>query len=328
MTDVWALAGSSLAIPGAIVIVALGSVTAFGVGGWLLRAARALHDGDSSGSGGGPRRWYRYLNPMAPLYDFYRHRDLLRQLVRREIESRYRGSYLGLVWSLLNPLWMLALYTFVFSVVLKARWLAGAEASHVGFAVTVFAGLIAFNLFAECLTRAPTLVVSNPNYVKKVVFPLQVLPVVALAVAIFHGAIALVVLLVGNLALAGTLSRTVLLLPLAALPLLALTLGVSWFLASLGAYVRDTSYAVGIVVQALLFLTPVLYPLDAVPEAVRPIIRLNPLTEIVDAFRRTLLWSQPLDWTAWLGATAAALAACCLGYAWFMQTKPGFADVV
>lgn len=272
--------------------------------------------------------WYRFLNPLRPFRDLYAHRELLRQFVRREIEARYRGSYLGLLWSLITPLVMLATYTFVFSTIFQARWRLEGPPERGEFAVTLFAGLIAFNLFAEVVTRAPTLVISNANYVKNVVFPTQILPVSALGAALFHGAVNIAILVPASLAVFGTISHTIWLLPLAALPLLALCLGIGWFLASLGVFVRDTTYAVGMATQVLFFLTPVFYRRDAVPEPLQSLLIVNPLSNIVEDFRRTLVWSQQPDWTAWTIAMATCAAVFVLGYAWFMITRTGFADVL
>jgi lipopolysaccharide transport system permease protein len=272
--------------------------------------------------------WYRFLNPVGPLYNLYLHRDLLRQFTRREVESRYRGSLLGVAWSLAAPLCMLTIYTIVFSMIFQARWRPGVPAGPGEFAITLFAGLIAFNLFAECLHRAPTLVVSHPGYVRKVIFPLEILPATVLGAALFHAAIGMALLVAGQLILTGTVSRMVVLLPLAALPLVCLTLGISWFLASLGVYIRDTAHAVGMAMQVLLFLTPIFYPIDAVPGVLSGILRLNPLFHIVEGFRRVVIWQQPLLSEPWLATTLASGIVLVLGYTWFMKTKSGFADVL
>jgi lipopolysaccharide transport system permease protein len=255
------------------------------------------------------------------------HRYLTVRLVQREVESRYRGSYLGLFWSLATPLMMLAIYTFVFSVVFKTRWGGGGE-SRSEFALTLFAGLIPFNVFTECVTRAPSLIVSNPNYVKRIVFPLEVLPLSVLGSAVFHAAISMAVLVAGLLLVRGSVPVTLLLVPLATVPLLALTLAVSWFLASLGAYLRDTTYIVTIATQALFFLTPLFYPPDAVPARFRAVLWLNPLTAVVDGFRRATVFGRPLDWAMWAGVSLASSVLMLLGYSWFMKTKSGFANVV
>lgn len=301
----------------------------FRLGGWLIRDARQLY-AESQGmrSSATTVRWYRYLNPVGPLYNLYLHRNLLRQFTRREIEGRYRGSYLGIVWSMILPLMMLAIYTFVFAMIFKSRWRADVEASQGEFALALFAGLIAFNIFSECVSRAPTLITTNPNYVKKVVFPLEILPVSTLGAALFHSMISMAILIVATLLIMGTLSVTMVLLPIAMLPLLGLCLGLGWFFASLGVYVRDTAYAIGIVTQVLFFISAIFYPVSAVPEAWQPIMYLNPLTSIVENFRRVLIWNQSLDWGPWLGVTGMSSLMLLLGYTWFMKTKSGFADVL
>jgi len=299
------------------------------LGGRLIRDARKLYAASTGmRSSNVGVRWYRYLNPVGPLYNLYRHRDLLRQFVRREVEGRYRGSSLGIVWSLITPLLMLAIYTFVFSVIFKARWRPESEANQGEFAITLFAGLIAFSVFSDMVNRAPTLIISNPNYVKKVVFPLEILPVSALGATLFHALINVAILVAANLLIAGTLSATIVLLPLVAIPLIGLSLGLSWFLAALGVYLRDIAYVVGLVTQVLFFMSAIFYPIEAVPEGLRPILRLNPLSEVVESFRRTLVWNQMPDWGAWLVVAALSGVVLLLGYTWFMKTKSGFADVI
>ena len=301
----------------------------FRLGGWFIRDARRLYiSTDGIRSSATSVRWYRYLNPVGPFYNLYLHRNLLLQFTRREIEGRYRGSYLGIIWSMILPLMMLVIYTFVFSVIFKSRWRTDVEASQGEFALTLFAGLIAFNIFSECITRAPTQIISNPNYVKKVVFPLEILSASALGAALFHSLISIAILLTGTVLILGKISMTVLFLPLALLPLIGLCLGLGWFLASLGVYVRDTAYAVSIVTQVLFFLSAIFYPISAVPVALQPIMYLNPLTTVTESFRRILIWNMPPDWGPWLIVTIATGLLTLLGYTWFMKTKSGFADVL
>lgn len=301
----------------------------FRLGGWLIRDARRLYiSTDGIRSSATSVRWYRYLNPVGPFYNLYLHRDLLRQFTRRDIEGRYRGSYLGIVWSMILPLMMLVIYTFVFSVIFKSHWQAGVEESQGEFALALFAGLIAFNVFSECITRAPTQIISNPNYVKKVVFPLEILSASALGAALFHSLISVVILLTGTVLILGKISITILFLPLALLPLMGLCLGLGWFLASFGVYVRDTAYAVSIVTQVLFFLSAIFYPVSAVPAALQPLMYLNPLTTVTESFRRILIWDVPPDWGPWLFVTVVAGLITLLGYTWFMKTKSGFADVL
>lgn len=255
------------------------------------------------------------------------HVALFRQLLLREVSARYRGSYLGLAWSFVLPLAMLAIYTWVFGVVFRLRWQPQGEGGVVEFALALFAGLVVFNFFAEVCTRAPTLITAQPNYVKKVVFPLGVLPLVATTAALFHAGMSLAVL-VAVLAVLGRLSWWVLALPLVWLPLVAFAAGLAWFLSALGVYVRDTAQIVGPAVSALLFLSPVFYPTQALPEAVRPWIFLNPLSVPIEATRSLLLDAHAPHWPA-LGAFAlAGAAASWLGWLWFSRTRRGFADVL
>jgi lipopolysaccharide transport system permease protein len=269
------------------------------------------------------------LNPVRLVVSLWPHRNLMRQIVARELTQRYRGSYLGILWSFLVPLLMMTVYTFVFSVIFKARWRTGAADGATGeFALTLFAGLTAFNVFGEALGRAPSIILSVPNYVKKVVFPLEILPVVAVGSALINSFIGAGLVIIGAGLLMHQVSSTLFLLPLAYLPLIFLSLGLTWFLASLGVYVRDIAQFIGIVVQVLFFLSPVFYPVSAVPAKFQPWLLANPLSPILESFRRCLLWSQPLDWLPWAAWTLGTAAIALLGYAWFMRTKKGFADVV
>ena len=271
----------------------------------------------------------RYLDPVRMARSLWRHRELTARLIGQEVVQRYRGSYLGIVWSLITPILMLAVYAFVFSVVFQARWGAPGGSPQTGeFALTLFAGLIPFGVFSEVVNRAPSLVLAVPNYVKKVVFPLEILPVVAVGSAVVHSLISAAILLAGSLVFQGGVSPTVLLLPLAYLPLIFLTLGLSWFLASLGVYVRDIGHAIGVVTQVLFFVSPIFYPVSAVPERFRAVLYANPLTEIIAGFRRTTLWGEPLAWGSWGALTLGTAAVALVGYAWFMQTRKGFADVM
>jgi lipopolysaccharide transport system permease protein len=225
---------------------------------------------------------------------------------------------------------MLCVYAFVFSVVFQVRWGegAGGDMRTGQFALTLFAGLIPFGVFSEVVNRAPTIVLGMPNYVKKVVFPLEVLPVVAVASAVVHSLISTLILLAASVAFLGRVSPAVILLPLAYLPLVLLTLGLGWFLASMGVYVRDVGQVIGVLVQVLFFLSPIFYPVSAVPESLRAILYANPLTAILGDFRRTLLWGAAPEWGVWAALSAATAVVALLGYAWFMQTRKGFADVM
>jgi lipopolysaccharide transport system permease protein len=270
----------------------------------------------------------QYLNPLALWRNLWRYRDLIGQFTWREVQGRYRGSFLGLLWSFINPLVLLLIYTFVFGVVLQARWPQAPIDNLSEFALVIFCGLTAFNIFSECVGRAPGVIVSVPNYVKKVVFPLEILPVSVLGGALFHALISLIILLAAGVLLTGALHWTILLLPLIALPLIFLSLGLGWFLSSLGVFVRDINYTVALLVQVLFYMTAIFYSIDIVPEPFQTIIRWNPLASIVENFRRVILWGSLPNWpelVLWLLLTGAILM---LGYAWFMKTKKAFADVI
>jgi len=248
-------------------------------------------------------------------------------MTAREVVGRYRGSVLGIVWSFANPVLLLAVYTFVFSVVFNARWNTGSE-SKADFAVILFVGMIIYGLFAECLNRAPGLILAHPNYVKKVVFPLEILPLVALGVAFFHAAISLIVLLAFCLALNHALPWTILLLPLVILPLALVTLGVSWLLSSLGVFLRDVGQVVGLLTTVLMFASPVFYPVASIPENYRAILYLNPLATIIEQARDVLIWGKVPDLTVLGVLTVVSALVAWLGFAWFQKTRRGFGDVM
>jgi lipopolysaccharide transport system permease protein len=270
----------------------------------------------------------RYLNPARTVSDLWTHRHLVRQFAMRDVMARYKGSRLGLLWSILNPLLMLAVFTFVFSVVFHARWGVLQSESKAEFALTMFCGLIVFNLFAECANRAPSLIIGHANYVKKIVFPLEILPAAVVASALVFALISTGILLAAVPIFFGTFSATLFLFPLVIVPLLLFSLGVGWFLASLGVYLRDIGHVVTVLMQILMFVTPIFYPISSVPQPFRTVITLNPLTVLVESARATLMWGQAPNWP-WLAAvTGLALLVAQLGYAWFMKTKRGFADVL
>ncbi|SIQ31943.1 ABC transporter permease [Aquipseudomonas alcaligenes] len=266
-------------------------------------------------------------SPRELAASLWRNRNLIRAMVKREVLGRYRGSVLGVLWSFFNPVFMLIVYTFVFSVVFRARWNTDSD-SKTEFALVLFSGLIVFNLFAEAINRAPGLVLSNVNYVKKVVFPLEVLPWISLGSALFHFTVSLSVWLIGYVLLFGAPHLTAFYLPLILLPLALLTLGLSWFLASLGVFLRDVTQLIGITTSVLMFLSPIFYPVSALPEQYRSLIFMNPLTVVIEQVRAVLFWGK----TPELGILAlyfviTAIIAW-LGFAWFQKTRKGFADVL
>lgn len=265
--------------------------------------------------------------PNELVRSIWRNRDLIFALTSRDVSSRYRGSVGGILWSLFNPVLMLVIYTFVFSVIFNARWGAGDDGRS-EFALVLFAGLIVFNIFSECVTRSPSVVISHPTYVKRVVFPLEVLPCVLLGSALFHAGVSLGVWLVFSLVVFGAPPLSVVLFPLVLVPAVLLTAGVSWLLASLGVYLRDTGQIVGIVTTAMLFLSPILYPIDAVPETFQRLLYLNPLTLAIESGRDVLIWGTLPDWRLLVAYLAFAALVAWIGFSWFQKTRRGFADVI
>ena len=278
------------------------------------------------------------MNPHAPhraslptlLGALWRNRRLIAQMTQREVVGRYKGSVMGLTWSLLNPVLMLSVYTFVFSVIFKSRWTtAGApDEGRAQFALILFVGMIVHGLFAEVVNRAPGLIVGNVNYVKKVVFPLEVLPVIAIGAAVFHALVSLGVLLAVFAAVHGFVPLSAVLLPAILLPFLLLIAGVAWMLASLGTFLRDIGQTVGIITAVMMFLSPVFYPISALPEAFRPFFMANPLTFIIEQSRNVLIWGRWPDWSGLVLYWAISVAVAAAGFAWFQKTRKGFADVL
>jgi len=252
--------------------------------------------------------------------------SLVKQFSLREIQGRYRGSFLGVFWALVTPLLMLGVFTFVFTEIFQSVW--PGTTGKVDFALYLFAGMVAYNLFAEVASGTPRLIVGNPNFVKKVVFPLEVLPLAQVGSALIHSLMSLTILIIAKLVFHQSLSWTILLLPLVYLPLLALSAAVGWVLASLGVFLRDIGNLVAVVVQLLFFLSPITYPTSNVPEAVRPLMWLNPFATIIDALRAVVIQGVMPQWGPLLIVTALSLLAAVLGYAWFMKIKRAFPDVI
>lgn len=269
------------------------------------------------------------LNPLAAIRNLWSHRELASQLAYREIVNRYRASWLGWAWSILTPLVLLAIYTFVFAVVFKARWGDNPDEGTAVFALTMFCGMLVFNLFAEVINRSPDLIVYNANYVKKVVFPLEVLVIAATLSALFTLLVGLAVWVIGWLVIMHSPPPlTGLWFPVVLLPVCLTTIGIAWVLASLGVFIRDLSHAVVLGTQVLFFATPIFYSLDRVPASFRSLMLLNPLTHAVINTRQVLMNGHAPNYT-YLGVSFVLSGVfALLGYAFFMKSKRAFADVL
>lgn len=266
-------------------------------------------------------------SPVEIARSFWRNRGLIRNLVHREVMGRYKGSMLGIFWSLVTPVFLLAVYTFVFSFVFKARWNTG-SGTHAEFALILFAGLLVFNLFSECINRAPGLILANMNYVKKVIFPLEILPWVSMGSALFHFSVSFGVWVMAYLVLIGVPHWTLILSPLILAPFILFVMGLSWFLASLGVFLRDVGQMIGLLVQVMMFMTPIFYPASALPPLYQTILYFNPMTMPIEMMRQVMYAGQLPDPMQWLLGTAVSMAIAAAGFAWFQKTRKGFADVV
>ncbi|CAG9180213.1 ABC transporter permease [Cupriavidus pinatubonensis] len=266
-------------------------------------------------------------SPLALVRSLVANQGLILSLAHREAVGRYKGSILGIFWSLLTPLLMLAVYTFVFSEVFKARWNGGSN-SKTEFAIVLFAGMIIFNLFAECIGKAPSIILSNANFVKKVIFPLEILPCVNLLSALFHAGVSMAILLVFELVEAGSVPATVWQIPLVLLPLSALILGLSWWLAATSVYLRDVGQTIGILITALMFLSPVFFPVSSLPPSWQTVAHLNPLSFPIEQARNVLVWGQSISWWGLCLYTLVTFAVAWIGFAWFQKARKGFADVL
>mgnify|MGYP003605899054 CR=1 FL=1 len=268
-------------------------------------------------------------NPALVIIICWTHRNLLAQIFRRSLATRYKGATLGLVWTIAYPLMMLSVYTFVFGVIFKPQWgnmTSGSE--QIFFPLFLFAGLSVYNIFLFFFGSSPSLILNNPSYVKKVVFPLELLPICHVLTAFCFGSVWIALMLLGITWLGGTISIYVLFLPFPLFTLLLLTMGLSFILSSLGVYLRDAQHLVTIVIQIFSFISPIFYPLSSVPAKLRWILLGNPLTYIIEQVREICLYGRMFDWTVYFYTTLAALLFFQLGLVWFIKTKKGFADVI
>ena len=270
----------------------------------------------------------RHKTSMLEMFrSVFRYQDLIVQMTKREVIGRYRGSMLGIAWSFFNPLIMLAVYTVVFSTVFQAKWGVGSD-SKTEFALVLFVGMIVHGVLAESMNNSPSLMLRNTSYVKKVVFPLEILPWIVMGSTLFHALISVVVWLLFYLIVNQTLQWTAIFLPLVFAPLVLFSMGVSWMLASLGVYIRDIGQMTGVLTTVLLFMSPIFYPASRLPEPYQTIIYLNPLTFVIEQARDVLMWGNVPNWSGLFVAYIVSILVAWAGFAWFQKTHKGFADVL
>lgn len=261
-----------------------------------------------------------------PLWELPRRGDLIWPLARRMTLQRYRGSALGLVWAILNPLVLIAVFTFVFAGVFGARFVAGG--TPLDYSLYLFCALLPWTAFAESVQSSAGVVLAHSNLVKRVVFPLEALPVAQVLAALISQMFGTVALLLAALALRGEMHAATLWLPVLLVPQLLLTLGASWLVASLGVFLRDTAQALGLLLTAWMYLTPIIYPETIVPARYRTLLELNPFTPLVRSYRLCLLEGAAPDWRGLAYTLLCGALVFAFGYWWFARTRRNFADVI
>ena len=268
--------------------------------------------------------------PSSPAFmvsSFWTNRGLIQQMITRELQLRYRGSILGVTWAFLHPCLILTAYTFAFNVVFRAQWSATQTTSS-DFALNMFVGIIIYGFFAECIGRAPTLITSNVTYVKKVVFPLQILAFSTSAAALVQLMIGLGIWIAVAVLIRGTLFPTVLIVPVLVLPILLYTIGLIWLFSALGVFVRDMSQGINVITMVAMFVSPIFYPTERLPPAMQPWMSLNPLANGIESVRGAVLQGETPGLAMWGGHLLCGFAVASIGFLWFQKTRRGFADVI
>lgn len=278
-----------------------------------------------------PRRqpsFVALLNPVGPFVILLRYRELLWQFIVRNLEMRHRGSVLGFVWAVLNPLLMLVLYVFVFGYVFGGSFGVVANESRWDYGMGIFLGLSIFHLVSEAISTAPTIIVASPNYVKKVVFPVEILPAATVGASVMHMLITLAMVLAGAVFASHGLEWSALLLPVVVLPMIAMVLGLTWAIAALGVFFRDIGQLVGALVMVIMFASAIFYPVQQIPPEAWTVLRFNPLIHTVEIARDVVLWHRPVAWDHLVALYAMGAVTLVLGYALFARLKRTFADVI
>ena len=268
------------------------------------------------------------LSPLSFARSLWRHRELLWQFTLRNVEMRTRGSHLGLIWSVINPLLMMGLYVFVFGYIFGGKFSAVANETKIDFALALFLGLTVFQVFAEVFAISPTVIISNPNFVKKVVFPLEILPASNVAASLFHFLIALFLVLLGVAVIGPGLKLSALWLPVILVPVILYALGIAWFFAAVGVFFRDIGQLVGFVSMVLMYASAIFYPLSMLPERAWAVLKYNPILLAIDLARNAVMWNQPMNFWHLSYLTVSSLCFCIVGYWCFRKMAPAFADVL
>ena len=261
-----------------------------------------------------------------PLFELPARYELVLSLARRDLISRYKGSALGVVWAVVTPMVMIAIFTFIFANIFGARF--GPSSSAWDYALYLFCGLLPWTMFQETLQRATTTIVSHANLVKRVLFPLEALPVALTLSSLANQMLGTIALIVATLILRKTLPITIFWLPLLLIPQTLLTVGAAWLIASLGVFLRDLAQGIGLVLLAWMYLTPIIYPESVVPDRYRGLLNLNPFTPLVRSYRQIMLEGYGPDWMGLAYFSIFSFVMFCVGYWWFARTRKNFADVI
>lgn len=252
---------------------------------------------------------------------------LLQQLVNRDFREKYKGSVLGMLWSVLVPLFMMVMYTYVFSEIFHPAW-GEQPGSKYEYALVIFCGLSAFNMFSEVMTKSCSIVMGNVNYVKKVIFPLELLPLTVTITAFANCLISYGILLVGNLLLNHTIYITSLELILQFIPLFLSCLGTAYALSALAVYFKDIVNAISILVMILMYASPIFYSLETAPKQFQVLAAVNPLASVIENARRACLYGEHMVLGSYMISLGVAVVILLLGYLIFNRLKDGFADIL
>ena len=258
----------------------------------------------------------------------WQRRDLIAILSRREIDLKYKGTGLGVTWAVISLSLQLLIYTFVFGFIFNTRWNVESGNGIAGYAVILFAGLVSFSVFSETISRAGTSISSASYLVKKVLFPIELLPVATLIAALFHAAVGLVLIVLVSILKFQAPEWTLILLPIVIIPLVLFTLGVAWIVAALGVFIKDMQFITSLFTQLLFFSSPIIYPLDIIPDRFQWVILLNPLSHCVEMFRQVVLFGEVPDVFSWLVLTIFCTFIASIGFYLFVGMKREFADVI
>jgi len=260
--------------------------------------------------------------------ELWKFRELALQLTQRDLMTRYKGSYLGFAWAIINPLIMLLVYSFIFSVVFKLKWDTGDDTSKALYTLMIFAGLVPFYIFSESINRSLGLISGSPNYVKKVVFPLEILPISLILSTLINNLFGLILLVIGKLIFMDTPNWTLIYIPMLLLPLTLLSLGLALAFSAIGTYIRDMTHTIALLMNVLFYASPIFYKVSAVPEGFRYFVNLNPLTQIIEEWRSVILLGQKVDYSVYFMTLLVALIVLLVGTSIFNYLRKGFSDVV